>query len=93
MLRPMNCLKVCLFGLPLAFLLPSAMGASVELVVSTDRTFYNQGSDNGIFFQVSVATSSSEEEANPSPRRHFALVVDRSGSMTGPFISSVREAV
>lgn len=80
---------LCLWGL--ALMADHKLGA-VELMVETDRSYYIEGTDNTVFVQATVSAPPVSGDTPPA-RRNLGLVVDRSGSMTGPLIQALRQSV
>ncbi len=72
---------------------PALAQPAPTLEVATNREFYHADTRNKIYIQSRVGTTSTTLVAPPAAIRNIAFVLDRSGSMAGPSIQALRQAM
>jgi Ca-activated chloride channel family protein len=92
MLCSMRGIVLFLFGSWLAFN-PAHAQPVPTLSIATDREYYHAGARDKIYLEVHVGTSPTALKTQPEASRNIAFVLDRSGSMAGKPIQSVRGAL
>lgn len=72
---------------------PLSAQPAPTLEAATNREFYHADSQNKVYLEVRLGTTGTALAAPPPASRNLTFVLDRSGSMAGASIQSLRQAM